>query len=213
MFRSKFQTELDGINFDLIELGRVVNSVIQDCVHSLANNDLELSQQVIEIGHETKAQVEKIEERALKAMLMQQPVARDMRFITTALKVVSNMDRISRQAREICHIVSDLHEMDYKFDAELLKTMGEHAIDMVQNCIESFANLDIDLATKVKHQDDIMDNYFKELKLQMIERIKNKEENADSALYFMMIGKYLEKIGDNSEAIANWTSYCKSGKK
>jgi phosphate transport system protein len=177
------------------------------------NNDLDLCNQIIDIGHQTKTQIDKIEERALKTMLMQQPVARDLRNITMILKVVHELDRISRQAREICHIVVDLAELDYVFDVDILRIMGEHVIEMVKNCVDSFANLDIDIATQVIHQDDELDEYFLTLKAQMIDRIKLKQENADSALYFMMIGKYLEKIGDQSEAIANWTIYCRSGKK
>lgn len=213
MFRSRFQTELDGLNNDILSLGNIIKTTIDDCVSALVNNDIEACNQVIELGDETRAQIERLEERTLKTMLMQQPVAKDMRILTTVLKVVSNLDRIARQAREICHIVVDLQELEYPFDVELLKVMGEHATMMVHNCIESFAHLDVDLATQVMYQDDIMDKNFRQLKTEMIERIKNKHENADSAIYFMMIGKYLEKIGDNSETIADWTIYCKSGKK
>ncbi|MDR3021870.1 MAG: phosphate signaling complex protein PhoU [Clostridiales bacterium] len=211
MLRNKFQMELDALNLELVELGVVVSNIICDSVQALEEHNLELCNGVIDIAHQTRTKIDEIEDKALKIMLMQQPVACDLRTITTALKIVTDLDRISKQAREICHIVLDLGENEHLFDIKILHTMGTLATAMVNDCVQSFVKMDLQLAEKVINQDDSMDRYFSSLKEQMLEKIKSKSENADSVLYFMMIGKYLEKIGDFAESIAQWVKYSKLG--
>lgn len=210
-FRNKFQQELETLNLELIDLGAIVIDTINDSIKALIEHNVELCEAVIQTKHAGASMIDDIEDKALKILLMQQPVASDLRTISTALKIVADMDKISRQAREICHIVIDIGHDQHTFDIDIIKDMSKLATDMVSSCVESFVKLDISIANQVIDLDNKMDALFKLLKQEMLEKIKNRAEDSDQALYFMMIGKYLEKIGDYAESVAQWVIYSKTG--
>lgn len=211
MLRNKFQKELEVLNLELIGMGALIERTIDDSVKSLITQDKELCNKVIASENEISTMRAAIESKALKILLMQQPVAMDLRMISTALKMITDMERIGAQACDICEIVMHLCDEDYQPTLDILPQMGEICKQMVHESIDSFVKLDIDIAKKVIQTDDIMDDLFVKLKEKMIKLIKDTPIYADQAVYFLMVGKYFEKIGDHAENIAQWVIFSKLG--
>jgi phosphate transport system protein len=212
MLRNKFLKELDELNGALIDMGTLIERAIDNSVKALLKQDRELCRHVIVSDKEINARTAAIESKALKILLMQQPVASDLRLISTALKVVTDMERIGDQARDVCGIVLHLCEENYEPSLVILPAMGELARTMVRMAVDSFVKIDMALAEKIIKTDDDMDDMFAKLREKMINLIKEKPAFANQALYFMMIGKYFEKIGDHAENIADWVIFERSGK-
>jgi len=212
MYRSKFQKEIDALNIGLIQLGSMVAQTIDGSVRALITQDRELCNQIIASKREVNILRAEIESKALRIILMQQPIASDLRIISTALKIITDLERISDQASDICEIVLHLCEEKYRPTIEILPQMGEYAKQMVHGCTNSFTKQDIALAEEIIKIDDLMDELFVKLKKKMINLIKEKSDYADQAIYFLMVGKYFEKIGDHAENIAEWVIFSKTGK-
>jgi len=204
MLRNRFQKEMEELNIELIKMGALIERAIDDSVKALITQDKELCNQVIVSEEEIKTFKTEIEKKALKIILMQQPVASDLRMIFTALKMITDMHRIGSQACDICEIVIHLCDEDYQPKLDILPQMGEYAKQMVYGCINSFVKQDLKQAEKVIKTDDAMDDLFVKLKAKMVKLIKEKPIYADQAVYFLMVGKYFEKIGDHAENISEW---------
>lgn len=202
MLRSKFQKQMETLNVELTRMGAMVEIAIADSVNALVAQDIELCNQVIAADKEINDIKAYIESKALKILLMQQPVASDLRVISTALKMVIDLERIGDQAKDICEIVLYLCEEEYQMPLSILPQMGETAKRMVNECIKAFVEKDVLLAELVIKTDDSMDEMFDKLKAKMIKWIREKPKAADQMIYFLMVGKYFEKIGDHTENIA-----------
>ncbi|MCL2862315.1 MAG: phosphate signaling complex protein PhoU [Firmicutes bacterium] len=212
MLRNRFQKELETLNQELISMAALIEKIIGDSTMALTRQDKVLCERVISYKDEVNIFKAEIESKALKIILMQQPVASDLRKISTALKMITDLERIAGQARDICEIVIHLCDEDYQPTIEILPQMSELTRQMVYDCVNSFVKEDLELAAKVIETDDIIDSLFDKLKKKMIKLIKDKPSFADQAIYFLMVGKHLEKIGDHAENIAEWVKYSKSGK-
>ncbi len=214
MVRSRFDQDLTELNNNLIELGYHIEEAIDKSVKALINQDAKIAQDVIESDKKTNDMARKIESEALKILLRQQPVATDLRKISTALKIVTDMERIGDQAQDIGSIVIE-HLCDEEYQTEFIKIpqMAQRVKFMVHSCIDSFIWMDIELAEKVIETDTIVDTLFNEVKEEMIELLQEKSQYADQAIYLMMVAKYLEKIGDHAENIAEWVIFCKTGER
>ena len=211
MLRNKFQKEIDALNLELVRMGALVERTIDNSVRALITQDKDLCNAVITTDKAVNALKTEIENKALKILLMQQPVASDLRSISTALKIITDLERIADQAQDICNIVLDLCGEDYQAKLEIIPQMGELAKQMVYGCINCFVKRDFNLAEKIIKLDDDMDDLFAKLRTKMIKLIKEKPEYADQMIYFLMVGKYFEKIGDHAENIAEWVIYSKKG--
>jgi phosphate transport system protein len=209
--RNKFQRELETLNLDLIKMGLTVEKAIDDSVKALVSQDKELCGRVIAADKEVDDLTSDIESKALKILLMQQPVASDLRKISTALKIVTDLERIGDQARNICGIVLHLCDEEYRRKLVLIPQMAELGKRMVKDCVESFIKLDAVKAESIVKADDTMDELFVKVKQNMIELIGKDARCADMAIYLMMVAKYFEKIGDHAENIADWVIFCLSG--
>ena len=212
MLRNKFQKELENLNQELTGMAALIERIIGDSATALSNQDKSLCERVIAYKDEVNILKAEIESKALKIILMQQPVASDLRKISTALKMIIDLERIAGQARDICEIVLTLCEDDYQIKLEILPQMAGMVRQMVYDCVNSFVREDLDLAAKTKETDDQVDALFDKLKVKMIKLIKDKPSIADQAILLLMIGKHLEKIGDHAENIAEWVVYSKTGK-
>ncbi|MCL2591794.1 MAG: phosphate signaling complex protein PhoU [Defluviitaleaceae bacterium] len=212
MLRNKFQKEIEALNLELTKMAALIEKIISDSTEALVKQDNALCEQVIAQRNDIKVIRAEIESRALKIILMQQPVAGDLRKISTALKMITDLERIASQARDICEIVIHLCEEDYQPKLEILPIMGELVRQMVYDCVNSFVKQDLELAGRVIEADDTVDGLFDKLRKKMIRLIKDKPSFADQAIYFLMVGKHLEKIGDHAENIAEWVIYSKTGK-
>ena len=209
--RNRFEKELETLNLDIIKMGSMVEKAIDDSIKSLMEQNIELAKTVIEGEKLNDMMEKKIESEALKLLLRQQPVAGDLRAITTALKIVSDMERIGDQARDICEIVLHFFQQDYRPKLVKIPQMAEITKQMVKLCVDSFVNQNMEMAQEVINMDDKIDDLFEKVKEDMIQLIKKDSVNADAAIYLMMVAKYFEKIGDHAENIAEWVQFCKTG--
>ena len=170
--------------------------------------------EMIEKATDAEAQIDQkerdIENICMKLLLQQQPVARDLRVISSALKMISDMERIGDQAADIAEIVNYMEDREIPNPSHL-KEMSEFAAKMVTGSINPFVNKDLDLARKVIVDDDVVDNYFLEVRKDLIEAIASGEGGGQFYLDILMIAKYMERIGDHATNIAEWVVYSITG--
>lgn len=210
--RNKFQQELEALHLSLIKMGALAETAIENGANALITQNKELANSVIENEKEISQMTGVIESAALKIILLQQPVACDLRTLSTALKIVTDIERIGKQAADICSIVLQLCDEEYPINLISIPHMADLAKEMVKMSIDSFVRLDLDLTQKIIENDNDMDKLFNKVKESMIKLIQEYPNYADQAIYLMMVAKYFEKIGDHAESIAQWVIFCKTGK-
>ena len=208
--RNRFDEQLFELNKEIIEMGGMCEEMIASAAKALADGDLELAAQVIKNGAAVDQMEREIESRCMKLLLHQQPVARDLRLISSALKMITDMERIGDQAEDIAEIVKHLkgHTME---EVKLIQEMAKETIEMVISSVDAFVKKDLDLAKSVLIRDDVVDNYFLEAKRDIISLVAENSEKGEFALDILMIAKYLERIGDHATNIAEWVIYCITG--
>ena len=208
--RNRFDEQLYELNKKIIEMGAMCEDAISKAATSLSQGDVELAQNVIHDGGMVDQMEREIESRCMKLLLHQQPVARDLRLISAALKIITDMERIGDQAEDIAEIVTFLngHTME---GLELIEEMAREIIEMVTASVDAFVKKDVELAKKVIEQDDIVDNYFSRVKCGIISLITKNHADGELALDLLMISKYFERIGDHATNIAEWVIYSVTG--
>lgn len=209
----RFDSEMQDLNLDIIRLGNLIEDAINMSTKALLNKDLELAQAVIKKDKDINILTNKIESEALKILLIEHPVASDLRNVSTALKIVTDMERIGDQASDISEIVNYLSDKDYSDHIKLIIKMANITNIMVKSSVDAFVKKDYDLAEDIIKMDNDVDKLFLHVKDDMVALIKSDSENADEAIYLMMIAKYFEKIGDHAENIAQWIQFAKTGKR
>ena len=213
MIRNRFDKDIEELNSNLLKLGVLIEQAIADSVDALIKQDRHLAESVVAGDKEINRLTRLVESESLKILLRQQPLAGDLRLISTALKMVTDMERIGDQAQDISSIVLHLCEEEYRTKLVVIPLMAVNVRQMVKFCIDSFIRKDTDLAKKVIGMDDEVDAQFVKVKDNMIKLIREQPDYADQAIYLMMVAKYLEKIGDHAENIAEWVIFCKTGER
>ncbi len=208
--RSRFDQQLFELNREIIEMGAMCEEAIAGAAKALSTGDPALAAQVKASGCAIDQMERDIENRCMKLLLHQQPVARDLRLISAALKMITDMERIGDQAEDIAEIVSFLNGRTMS-GVELIEEMARETTNMVTKSVDAFVNKDVALAEKVISQDDIVDDYFSRLKSDIIELIAKKPGDGEFALDLLMISKYFERIGDHAVNIAEWVIYSVTG--
>ena len=208
--RNRFDEQLFELNRELIEMGAMCEEVINLAMMALKTGDIELAKTIKEQGSSIDQIERDIESRCMKLLLHQQPVAKDLRLISAALKMITDMERIGDQAEDIAEIVVSLNG-SAAYDHSLIDQMGFEAIRMVTNSVDAFVMKDVDLAQKVIEQDDTVDTYFLNAKKSIMGMISEKSADGETALDLLMISKYLERIGDHATNIAEWVIYAVTG--
>ena len=208
--RNRFDEQLFELNREIIEMGAMCEDAIASAVKALTTGDMELAVKVQANSSAIDQMERDIESRCMKLLLHQQPVARDLRLISAALKMITDMERIGDQAEDIAEIVTFLngHTME---GMELIEEMARATIEMVTSSVDAFVKKDIELANKVIAQDDIVDDYFSKVKCNIIALIAENSANGELVLDFLMIAKYFERIGDHATNIAEWVIYSVTG--
>ena len=208
--RNRFDEQLFELNREIIEMGALCEEAISNAVKALVTGDVVLAGSVKEKDTAIDQKERDIENRCMKLLLHQQPVARDLRTISAAMKLITDMERIGDQADDIAEIVVflDGHIVD---NMELIEEMAQETIKMVTNSVDAFVKKDIALAQQVIEQDDIVDDYFLRVKRGIISLITEQAVNGEVALDLLMISKYFERIGDHATNIAEWVSYSVTG--
>lgn len=209
--RSRFDKELDLLNKELIEMGNLIESSIKAAITALNEQNIELAKRVIENDKEIDNMERTIEQRCLRLLIQHQPVAKDLRFISAALKMITDMERIGDQAADISEISIRLAEETYLKELIHIPQMAEATIKMVKNSIDSFVNRDIILVKKVIAYDDIVDELFDIIKNELVELIIQDINYKEQSIDFLMIAKYLERIGDHAQNIAEWIYFAITG--
>ena len=203
--RNRFDEQLSLLNRELIQMGALCEEVIALAAKALTTGDVPLAAKVAPIDSEIDDMERSIETLALKLLLQQQPVARDLRQVSAALKMITDMERIGDQAADIAEIITFL---DGRTGGECadIQSMAEAAIKMVTESVDAFVNKD----TVIKH-DDIVDEYFLKVKSSLIKLIAEKPDDGEYALDLLMIAKYFERIGDHAVNIAEWVEFSVTG--
>lgn len=209
--RNKFEEQLEVLNQRLIEMGAYIERSISISNKALMEQDIELAQLAIELDVEIDNIEKEIESLCLKLLLQQQPVAKDLRLISSALKMITDMERIGDQAADIAEITQILSKSAYIKKLIHIPMMAEATSKMVTDSINAFVHKDLELANKVINDDDIVDNLFNTVKQDLIELIHQNVENGHQAIDLMMIAKYFERIGDHAVNIAEWVVFSITG--
>ena len=209
--RNRFDRELIHLNDELIEMGSLIEKAIEKAISALVNKDVKLAQDTIEMDEEIDNKEREIEHLCLKLLLQQQPVAKDLRVISSALKMIMDMERIGDQASDISEITIQLADQKYIKELETIQNMAKEASVMLVKSIEAFVNKDVVLAGEVIGKDDVVDDLFMKVKSELIELISQNTDNGEQATDFLMIAKYLERIGDHATNIAEWVIFSITG--
>ena len=209
--RRAFEEELESLKLELVKMCRITEEMISDSITALVAKDKELAASVPPRDREVDEYELDIERQCMKILLRRQPVADDFREVSTALKLITDVERIGDQASDIAEIVISLSDRNYIKDLVHLKAMGELGVRMARESVESFIKNDATLADRIIAADDEMDELFCVVKDELIELIKADSGSADQAIAFMMIAKYLERIGDHAVNVCEWTKYFETG--
>ena len=209
--RSTFDKELENLHLDLLRMSAMVQDAIDKAVTALKNQDQELAESVIEGDKEVDNIEKSIEARALRLLLQQQPVARDLRAISTALKLITDIERVGDHAADISEITVRLKGQKFIKELIHIPLMADVAIDMVKQALDAFIHEDEELAKEVIKRDDVVDNYFEEIKNDLVDLIRTDKDNADQAIDLLMVTKYLERVGDHATNIAEWAIFNVTG--
>lgn len=205
--RSKFDEQLNILNQKLIQMGQAIEWSIQDAINALVNGDVEKANEIIAMDDDIDKMQREIESICFGLLIQQQPVAKDLRTITAAMKMVTDMERIGDHAVDISEMTEFLskHQMNDKF--RTLKNMASEATVMLIHSIDAFTEKNAELAKSVIEHDDIVDALFVNVKDELIALISEKAEDGEAGLDILMIAKYLERIGDHATNIAEWVLY------
>ena len=208
--RSRFDEQLALLNRELIEMGALCEEVIALASKALTEQDTALARRVAPLDTEIDQKERTIESMCLKLLLQQQPVACDLRQISAALKMITDMERIGDQAEDIAEIVTFLDGHTAEND-DLLREMAKAVIKMVTESVDAYVRRDTALAEKVIADDDTVDRYFDDIKHRLIGSIARDPDGGEYALDVLMIAKYLERIGDHATNIAEWVIFSITG--
>ena len=208
--RNRFDEQLFELNREIIEMGAMCEEAIAAASKALATGDVELAGKVRTNGNVIDQMERDIEGRCMKLLLHQQPVAKDLRLISAALKMITDMERIGDQAEDIAEIVTAMngHTME---GMKLVEEMARETIKMVTSSVDAFVKKDVELAKRVIAQDDIVDDYFSKIKCGIIALVAENSADGEFALDLLMISKYFERIGDHATNIAEWVIYSVTG--
>lgn len=213
--RSQFDKQLAQLHRELIEMGALCEQVIALSSQALTNRDTALAEKVAPLDHEIDRKERDIENLCLRLLLQQQPVAGDLRQISAALKMITDMERIGDHAADISEMTILMADSDYEKSAinmEVIKEMAKETTDMVIKSVDAFVNKDLELARWVINRDDVVDDLFDSFRKELIQKINENVKNGEMATDMLMVAKYFERIGDHATNIAEWVIYSITGK-
>lgn len=208
--RNRFDEQLNTLNNELITMGALCEEAIASAVKLLTENIPEMKENTIETDKQIDRKEKEIETLCMRLLLQQQPVASDLRVISSALKIISDMERIGDQASDIAEMADYAREGGVQSKIHIAD-MAAATIKMVTESVDSFVKKDINLARAVIKHDNIVDSLFDKLKSELIAAVQQRTANAETLIDLLMIAKYFERIGDHAENIAEWVIYSITG--
>ena len=208
--RTKFDGQLSQLNVELIRMGALCEEAISDACKALLEGNAPLADNAKELEREIDQKESNIESLCMRLLLQQQPVARDLRTISSALKMISDMERIGDQAEDIAELTRFTREAG-PVDMVHIGDMARAVVVMVTDSVDAFVKKDLDLARKVMASDDQVDALFDQVKRELIQLISTDANQGELSLDLLMVAKYLERIGDHATNIAEWVEYSLTG--
>lgn len=208
--RNRFERQLLELNNELIQMGSMIEHAIEMGISALVRQDVEKAKKAIAYDEEIDGQEKTVESLCMKLLLQQQPVAKDLRLISAALKMITDMERIGDQAADIADIVK-VTSLGVPDASIRLKDMAKATASMVTKCIDAYVKQDLNLAREVIDSDDIVDDLFDEVKDEILQGMRKGITTDVQSLDYLMIAKYYERIGDHATNIAEWVVYSING--
>ncbi len=208
--RARFDDELSYLNTELIKMGALCERAVTSALEVFLQHDKSKVSVASKLEKEIDAKERDIEDLCMKLILRQQPVAGDLRLISSAIKMISDMERIGDQAQDIADIAVNMEGADYENKIHI-KAMSETALKMVTKSVDSFVQKDSQLAEAVINMDDEVDSGFDKIKDELISAVREDKERSKDYIDILMIAKYIERIGDHAVNIAEWVEYSLTG--
>jgi len=209
--RARYERELKGITGSLVLMCRHIEVAIEKCVNALTERDLELAAEVCEEHGLIDKMERDIEQACLKLLLMEHPVASDFREVSAALKMITDLERIGDQARDIAELIPQFGDREYIKRIAHVPQMAAIVIQMIRDGVQAYINRDLALARSLDKTDDRVDALFTAVMSDLTELIRQDPGGAERAILLMMITKYLERIGDHAVNIGEWVEYAITG--
>lgn len=209
--RNRFEREMEQLQIELTEMGSLCEQVITGTCKLLENGEtIPVVQDIVNNEKEIDRMERRIEDLCMHILMRQQPVARDLRQISAAMKMITDMERVGDQASDIAEIVKTIHLEEVPSEIPLVE-MGEKVKWMVTRCVDAFVRQDTKIVEEVLNTDDLVDEMFVQVKEQVVLFLQNPEENREYLIDLLMIAKYYERIGDHATNIAEWVAYSITG--
>ncbi|MCR4675497.1 MAG: phosphate signaling complex protein PhoU [Lachnospiraceae bacterium] len=205
--RSKFDEQLRQLNSEMIIMSNMIEKAIQEAIEALFSQNVEKAKQIMEEDELVDREQKKIENICFQLLIQQQPVAKDLRNITAAMKMVTDMERIGDQAADISELTVMMGDTPFLLKSDNIKKMATETILMLIHAVEAYVEGDMEKAKEVIEHDDIVDDLFLKVKSDLIEVMKYKTDFEEQAADLLMVNKYLERIGDHATNIAEWVIF------
>ena len=209
--RANYERELNNISDKLVLMCRHIEAAIEKCVQALVDRDSELAQEVFEEEKLIDEFERDIENSCFRLLVMENPVAGDFREVSSALRMITDLERIGDQARDIADITMQFGDGEYIKKLEHIQQMAVIVMQMVKDGVQAYINRDLALAHSLDETDDKVDELFNIVTAELIELVKEKPDNAEQAVMLLMINKYLERIGDHAVNLGDWVEYAITG--
>jgi len=207
--RNRFDEQLDYLNVQLIRMGALCEEAISYACRTLMG-EINLAEQVYSTDKEIDQKERDIENLCMRLLLQQQPVAKDLRQVSSALKMISDMERIGDQASDIAEISAYVQGRQLESNLHI-RDMAEATINMVSQSVDSYVKKDLKIAQEVIRYDDVVDDLFNKVKTELIRLIREDPDNGEFCIDMLMIAKYFERIGDHATNIAEWVEFSITG--
>ena len=211
--RSKFDEQLHLLNQEMMQMGSMIEDSIQKAINALIDQNVELAKKIMDNDTQIDHEQKKIENLCFNLLMQQQPVAKDLRVISAAMKMVTDMERIGDHAADISEMTILMSKTKYIPNLEHINRMASETVQMLIRSIEADVEKDMKKAVDVITSDDVVDDLFDKNKAELIEQIQREPQSAESAADMLMVAKYFERIGDHATNIAEWVIFALDDKK
>ena len=210
--RKRFDEQLNELNQEMIHMGNIIEQAIENALDALIHKDIKKANEIIKSDNEIDRQERKIENLCLQLLLQQQPVAKDLRFISATLKMITDMERIGDHATSIAELTIETVNQAHIKKLDHIEQMAKETIIMLINCLKSYIAQNLEIAEKVIEHDEKVDKLFFRVKKDLIQMIHEDCECGEDATNLLLIAKYFERIGDHAVNIAEWIIFSINGK-
>lgn len=209
--RKQYDLELDELNTLLIKMAATVEQAVSDAMTALKNRDKDLAISVSDNDRDVDRMERQIEDMCLMLLLKQQPVAGDLRFISAALKIITDLERIGDHAQDICEISLTMDDKPLSVATDLITRMFEESTAMIKMAVDAFITKDEDLATQCINHDDVVDDLFVQVREKLIHKLQSGQDDPEESVDLLQIAKYLERVGDHAQNIGEWVVFSLTG--